>query len=124
MGRLLLLLAALLAALLQLQASAGFLVPIASKRPVTTTTRLTRVFSTYAAPTASSTPRASAQQQQPQPAQQAQRLRFEGFSKEVGAAAGETITVVYDPRAPGLGALANAWAFVSPSLLLEPPPFD
>lgn len=103
MGRLLL----LLLPMLQLQAGTGFLLPIGRSR----TTR-TQLFSSYATPTASSPIQS---QQQQHEAQKDARLRFEGFCPEEGAAAGDTITVVYDPRAPGIGSCTRVCSFPIPT---------
>lgn len=87
--------------LLQAATSSAFLVP----SPARSTVRSKPVVFSSTTPT---TPSAATQQkpppQQQQLPQQQRRVRFEGFSPEEGAAAGDTITVVYDPRAPGLGA--------------------
>jgi hypothetical protein len=98
-SRLLLLL--LLAVILLPAGTSAFLLPLRHSPQSPSRTKLFSTTITAAAATSSSLQQSHPQQQQ----QQQQRVRFEGFSLEEGAAAGDTITVVYCPRAPGLGAL-------------------
>jgi len=109
-----LLLPLLLPLLLLLQASRAFLLPLTSRavqQPTTTTTTTRRFASTVSTSSSPTTITASSlSSSSPLQQQTRGRLRFEGFSPEEGAAAGDTITVVYDPRAPGLGASIDSYS--------------